>query len=354
MANRKKIILLAILFLAAVAMKASAQTTRTEGNISHVYKKPRVTKTGINIFLLADENIDSITAVEMPLSELVLRDEPWITSEDIELYDFSSHCIYFKEEAPPLPVISVSLKGNPFVVTADGQRCYLGSLWAPGSSFSPVPNIPLIDTINFTLPRDIIRIYYKSFVSSSEENRQMQDVRNDPRIMQVLIRDEQYHVGLEIRLENVELANKNGGSSLTYTYTMKNKDEDDLYVFDPNKMGAGLFHYYNNCPYIIPQDSEQSITADTSKIVKQPETSEKIETSWFSLIKSGELMTRTVILDAYPEINPGKYKCVFWFNSPGLQFSKDQRDQFDSRVWMGRIEAESDFKVNTRETEAEK
>ncbi|MBN1972873.1 MAG: M48 family metalloprotease [Sedimentisphaerales bacterium] len=295
-------------------------------------------QTGVNIYLL-----DGASA--QPLSESVLRDKPWIASEDIEMYDFSSHCIYLKKERPELPFKTVSLRGNPFVITANGQKCYSGLLWTSVSSFMPEWNTPLIYVPDFTMPGDIINIQLSPGLSSSEEDTQTQDVRIDPHIIQALKEKGQYHAGLEITLDKVDIRKTDTGSSLSYTYTLKNNDQNDLYVFDPNKMGAGLFHYFNNCPSLLPEGGGRYIAGDNDKIVKTPDPSDKIDKSWFSLIESGQSMTRTVTLDAYPEISQGKYECSFRFHSPGIRFTKDQRAQFDKRVWMGQISAKTNVNI---------
>ncbi len=311
-------------------------------------------KTGVNIYLLADETIDLKKAAAQPLSELVLRDKPWIASDDIEMYDASSHCIYLKKERPQFPFKITSQTGAPFVVTANGQRCYIGTIWPAGSSSLPERTLPLIDMTDFILmPPDIVRIQMSGLRLSSDEAQQIQDKMNDPRIIKAFKEKEQYHAGLEIVLDKVKVSKTDSGSSLTYTYTLTSKDVNDLYVFDPNKMGVGLFHYFNNCPTLFSEEDEHYIRGDNDKIVIQPESPDKFEKSWFSLLKSGQSMTRTITIDAYPEIPQGKYECSFAFHSPGTRFTKGQRAKFDHRVWMGQINTKLNIDVTKNNTSSD-
>ncbi|MHC4639224.1 MAG: hypothetical protein ACYTBV_17235, partial [Planctomycetota bacterium] len=60
-------------------------------------KDSHLSRTGVNIYLLEDEHMNLKTARTKLISQLVLRKEPWIASEDIQRYDVSSHCIYLKK-----------------------------------------------------------------------------------------------------------------------------------------------------------------------------------------------------------------------------------------------------------------
>ena len=98
-------------------------------------------ESGVNIYFLTDKNINAVKALEQPLSTLVLKDTAWISSADIERYDWSSHLIYLKKKKQ-LSFEGISVFGKPFVVTANDERCYLGALWVPYSSY--LPSCPII------------------------------------------------------------------------------------------------------------------------------------------------------------------------------------------------------------------
>jgi hypothetical protein len=284
---------------------------------------------------LADENIDLETAWTKPLAELELRKEPWIASADIERYDLSSHAIYLKNNKP-LPFRSVALRGNPFVVTADRQRCYLGSLWTHASSFLPKGTTPLIHLPSFTMPPDVILLEQGPRLSRPGEL--APDVRRDPRVVQALAATGQLHAGLDLSLDRCEVLPREGGSSVRYTYTLRNKDTDDLYVLDPDKMTVKLFRFLQNAPFLLSTRDRRGFQGDAD--LPGPFTPpEQLDMAWFSLLRSGASMTRTVTIPAYPFIPPDRYVCSLRLDSPGRLATRDKRERIDGRIWVGQIGA---------------
>lgn len=277
---------------------------------------------GINIYFLQDENLTLTTAKERPLSQLILQDKAWISSDDIERYDWSAHLIYFKRDMV-LSDKDVSTFGKPFIVTAGGVKCYLGALWALYSSI--MPDAPVI----LATPS----LYSDDIVCISLELLKKQDPRNDLRVKEALIKKGQFHAGLQCTLDRVEVITKNDSSSVKYTYTLHNLDVDGLYVLDPDLMGSGLFHYFTNGVYL--NNIVHHYWAENREVEK-PEPWNHWEKSWHSRIESGKSITRTVLLEGYPRIVPGEYQCTFQFPSPS-NIEKDRRKLYDGRIWMGRI-----------------
>ncbi|MBN1359079.1 MAG: carboxypeptidase regulatory-like domain-containing protein [Sedimentisphaerales bacterium] len=298
-----------------------------------------IAPTGINIYLLADENIDLETAYAIPLSELELQPEPWIASDDIEMYDHSNHCIYLKETKP---ASRISLKGTPFVVTADGQRCYLGSLWTAYSSYMSERTTPLIYRPAIVVPPDVLCIERRALLSDSGES--YVDVREDPRVLHALTASGKLHAGLNMTLDRVEALAREDGSSVRYTYTLRNRDTDNLYIFDPDKMGVELFHYYNPPLSLYPAAGGDLVRANTD-LIKPPGTPEGFDMTGLTLLRSGQSMTRTVTVPAYPSIPNGVYVCSFYLSSPGRLATRDKRVQPDGRIWVGEIVARLNVNV---------
>ncbi|MBM4024252.1 MAG: hypothetical protein FJ280_02445 [Planctomycetes bacterium] len=294
---------------------------------------------GVNIYLLADENTDLKTARAKPLAELVLRPEPWIAAADIERYDLSTHALYLKSPKP-LPFERVALAGNPFVVTADGQRCYLGSLWTNISSYLPEPGTPVIDasvvSFDTPLPPDVIRIQPPG--GRWPPGAAADDVRQDPRIVRALAANGQLHAGVEIHLDRVEVLPRDGGSSVRYTYTLHNKDTDNLYVLDPDKTAVKLFRFLGHAPFPRSTRGDGRFPGDAD-LPGSFEPPGQLDMAWFSLLPSGTSMTRTVTLPAYAHIPPDRYLCSFRFNSPGRLATKDKRERTEGRIWVGQVEA---------------
>ena len=89
---------------------------------------------------LVGEPEDPREALKKPPGQLVLRDEPVLTDEDIASYDWETHRITLREgrhlRLPERVVHEV------FVVVAMGERCYAGAFISPISSWA-APGIPI-------------------------------------------------------------------------------------------------------------------------------------------------------------------------------------------------------------------
>lgn len=303
-----------------------------------IYEERWDVDTGFNIYLLADEDVDLGTAATMPLDDLVLSDQPWIAAENIERYDWSTHTIYLKE-AVEWPVRQVPLKGMPFVVVADGKRCYLGALWSTFSSLTPTHTVPVVYYMrNFS--RDMFTIDWLLTVTLDE--------RNDQRVYEALLKYGQLHAGLLVRLDRVDVLLTNSGSSVRYTYTITNDDSDDLLVLDPEKMGADLFHHFHNGPS-LRVSGEQAIGPQQADPATAPK---ELDPAWLTRLASGTSHTWTVTRDGYPSIAPGSYECHLRFPGPDPLVTQAQRANTEARIWLGQIDVtlEVDIPANTAES----
>jgi len=295
-------------------------------------------RAGVDFYLLKDEQMNFETARSKPLSELVLRDKPWIAAADIERYDWSSHHVYLNRQVPiPVPTGQkhVLLRGTPFVVVADGQRCYLGALWALVSSFSPAGNVAMVNVFGGELDR--LAITWHSALKPGE-------ARTDPRahaqVSKALRRQGRFHAGLQCSLDKVRVAHQGATSSVIYTYTLRNIDEDDLYVLDPQRIDPAFFHDFQNGVWGRDvDDGTRFAWPNPRKGGPQPTPWEKLDLAWFSRLKKGEAMTRTVSMDALPRIFAGKYECVFVYRGYPGRVSNDQLQLRDGRIWLGQITA---------------
>jgi len=298
---------------------------------------------GVNFYLLKDQEMDFETARKMPLADLVLQDKPWIASEDIQRYDWSSHCVYLKKDVS-IAWNRINLRGTPFVVVADGQRCYVGALWSMISSFAPMGNAVLINGVGgISGQKDLVAL---DLMSALRRGERRVDVRDDPRMAKALRRQGQFHAGLQCSLDKVRVEYKKDTCSVIYTYTVRNADEDDLYVLDPQRIDPVFFHDFQNG--VRGREVDDNVTfgwPNPRKGAPPPKPWAKVDLAWFSRLRKGESMTRTVTMDDLPRIPPGKYECTFSFGSPNFghgftgYISKAERQLKDGRIWLGRITA---------------
>jgi len=286
------------------------------------------------IYFLDDTLLTEHDIVNTDIDSLILSSEPWLTHNDIDFYDFSTHCIYlkkdksyfFKNYGGEYYMFSPLLISQPFVTVSETKRCYIGALHSAGRSAAPV--VPYIDEMDVgAYPDDVIHI---SRVGSNDE-----DIRNNPEIMETLIEQDIFHAGLEIELKSVQLLNNSDTSTVEYLIEIKNNDQDNLYVIDPEKTGSKLFHYFTNGPYLQYYSEHSHLYSQYKEVyILEPYDSWNVE--WFSLIESNHSIQRTIILKGYPYIPDGNYTSYMYFSSPKL-IDKENRYISDGRIWIGRI-----------------
>lgn len=311
---RKKIIVLFILSLIIFSCEDGIDSKST-GNFA--------------IYFMKDSDLSYTDVYELNIDDLELSDNKWLSSDDIELYDFSTHYIYlnngktgFFSDYLDGEAIFTDFVTKPFVVIAAGERIYLGSLLSSLSSIRYAG--PSIMDFSITYyPEDIIPIEYGVMENGP---------RSDIRIKNALINENIYHGGLELALSDIVVLENSDTSTVQYTYTLTNNDLDNLYILDPDIVGSQVFHYYTN-GVVFWNDATHYIES-YYKITDNSEWS----TSWFSEIKSGETITRTVILRGYPEIPRLSYKCHFRYSSP-VHIEKSDRTINNIRIWLGSIQS---------------
>lgn len=289
--------------------------------------------TGFNMYFLKDENLTGSDVSNTNMNELELLKPPFVTQGNIEKYDTSSHVIYLKESVA-LPESEAHFLGKPFVVATDSTRHYIGVLWPMISSASYCG--PVIDVGPRFYPNDIIKI-------STGRIPMDHDFRMNETIIQTLKRYEVFHAGIDCSIDSVEIIENdslNNRCKLRYTFTIKNNDELNLYVFDPLIMGEAHFHYYHNGVFLR---TTEKIYQSTSGSKAPAENDNPLD--WMIKLNSGESITRTVQKSGYPFIPKGTYECGFRFSGI-FSLGKSEREKPDGRVWMGDKLAKSSATIN--------
>lgn len=293
------------------------------------------------IYFLADSNlkIEDITSPELvqqdssELASLEIQREPWISSKDIHMYDFSSHMMYlhgirddFIPGGDPFDVPG-SWYYRPFVVVADGQKRYVGYMEGSFSSaLWPFPKI--IPSFNYFYPQDLLTITWGWFNNPSDDNRYDSTVKESLKKAGIL------HDGLQLRLNEIHAIDNTDTASVTYTFTLINQDEDNLYVLDPDKTGIEIFQHYNTGLQLLKSDENRVRTAYLTPSLSpgnwKPE--------WFCKLKSGDSITRTVSAEGYEKFKSGQYACAAYYRSY-KKIPKEQRTTSDGRYWIGPTES---------------
>ena len=288
------------------------------------------------IYLLEDSELSYMEASEYNLDTLEIESTPWLSLNDIEMYDFSTHYIYL---STPKETIFEGLMNEagifdgfllkPFLLVAGQERIYLGEfISALSSSFGGC--CPHIDDIEQRIvPSDILPIRGCNIQG-------MPDVRNDSRIATVLSKNKIYHVGISVELKNVEVIDNADTASIVYSFEITNNDKDDLFIPDPDLMGTELFHYYTNGILFLSEDNHYYSSQYKKTIEPTPYDSWKTE--WFSKVPSKGTLQQTVHLKGYPQLPPGQYNCEFVFAGPN-KIEEGVRMCGHLRYWIGEVKS---------------
>lgn len=288
------------------------------------------------IYLLKDFSVEIYDILDTPLSELELEDEPWLSSDDIDFYDFSTHCIYLKKEVKSLFNESIDVLfprswwEKTFIVCADKQKIYKG-FFHPGPSSLWAFDIPHIsDTYQFAFyPKDVLKIEWHQ--SSVVPN----DIRKDNQIREALIEAGSFHEGIDINLISVGIVENADTSTIKYKFEIINNDSDNLYVIDPAKTGSSLFHWWTNGVILKNTETNKHFGSDL-KQVTHLDPILRWEPEWFTKINSGQSIEREIELKGYERIPEGNYLCSFNYSGP-TKIEKENRYTNDGRYWLGAV-----------------
>ena len=278
------------------------------------------------IYFLQDENLKIKDAVDMSSDSIRLQNKPWLTNKDIEMYDWSSHCIYLKKDKsafiPGYGTDEAKDAGfiqdwyyKPFAVTAHNQLWYLGY-------FYPIifTDKWLLPEINFKsisyYPLDIINIDYPWLYR--------EDIRYKESIKNALIESGIFRGGISAELDTLDGINFieiGDTSTIEYNIIITNNDQDNLLILDPDLAGSEIFHYYNTGIVLLDQQNNIYWSA------------------YYSLLKSGDSIRRSIRLKGYTYIPDGEYYLQFQY-AGHVQIQKAERKLSEGRYWIGPVRSD--------------
>ncbi len=237
--------------------------------------------------------------------------------DDIALYDSSTHIIYFKEAQSEFKEV---LQGS-FAFFDKGDTIYSGGFYPGYSSY--IPAGPIILSPPNMYGDHALRI--EIWIGNKP------DVRNNPRLIEILKEHNLLHSGLSGEVDLIEV----NDNVLSFGFTLTNHDLTDLLIIDMNKTGLNLFHYFTNGLYLRDQDHNEIFSSTIEHLTPEPWNSWKPE--WLSTLKSGESISFTINYPLEAPINPGDYRLLFEFPGLAYQVSKDELFQGNERIWLGDI-----------------
>ncbi len=271
------------------------------------------------------------------LDSLLLCEDPWLTHDDIELYDWSSHTIHLNKNKYELldeyfsgDTLIYPLKEQAFVICVNDSAVQKGSItpfFRAGS-----PDHPCITEIELRLfPKDQLSYFYPL----NYEN----DKRNNDKLKKALENLELLHQGLEVELDKVygiHFKDVNGTKSISYQIKVKNNDENDLYILDPEKIGSDLFRHYNNTIHFEALDGQSDATcSDYPAVDNPPDSSQHANLNMYQCLASGDSCSLKINVDHYSNFQNGRYAFYLWYCSPLEAMDHSKIILEDARIWTG-------------------
>lgn len=283
-------------------------------------------------YFLQDDSITIYNVLDKTLDDLTPLPEPWLSSKDIDFYDFSSHCIYLKKTKSSLfPQykntfeLLAAMPLKPFWIVAGGEQCYIGAFHSAESSLAAF--LPYLDVLSFDyFPEDVLPLR-RAWMGVDE--------RDNTVVKKVLQTESLYHAGISVELLDVSIFENHDIATLDYIFQVTNNDVDDLLILDADRMGPERFHYFTNGPVLSNRDLQRTYQSSFKEVIP-PEPYDAWDPAWFSVLKSGQHRSWTVRLKGYEKIEPGRYDCTFVFAHPN-KIKKKDRYVGSNRYWLGEI-----------------
>lgn len=244
---------------------------------------------------------------------------------EIELYDSSTHILYFKTYHPEFD----KLTNQPFAFFVDGDSIYKGEFWP--IYFSSHSSLPYIATYP---------LHYQNYALEIEIRENKPDPRHHPRFIQALKDRGLLHSGLLIKINSLET----NGSQITFSFDITNKDNSELLIFDPDKMGPNLFHYFTNGLIFRRLPWSASTTVKYPSLTPSPWNSWKID--WLSNINPGEKKTFVISYPISSPLGPGEYNVSFEYPGLSFQVKREELNQTTGRIWLGDLRVSKNFVIN--------
>ena len=273
--------------------------------------------TKIEIYLV-EENDQGFFNSETELNSLKTDEMPWLKHAEILFYDWSSHMFFLKNEKEKGKYAT-----RNFIVKANGESLFAGVFFP--AYMSSIPQIPAIWAHdNLFVPEDVVAFGQFGYSFTG-------DIEGQLDFKQALIASGLFRAGINVELVKVKRLNS---KKLEYTFKVKNIDVVNIYVLDPQKMGAARFHYFTNGVSVQVEQTSYFPNLESTP-------TQNIELDWYKKLHPGESITRTIELEGYHNLPSGKVSCRFVF--PGSQVEKGEWNRPDGRIWLGNYLTEKEF-----------
>jgi hypothetical protein len=256
---------------------------------------------------------------------LVAGDQVLLNHHDIDRYDYGAHIIYLKDHRRLSEILD---QPGTLTVYAGGEEIYTITR-QPGYS-STAPEGPFIWTDPTFYGDHIISI--QQIFPFQIHTGELDDAREDPRIVEALKNYGQYREGLQCGILSIEF---NSPEEVVLTLELNNRDSENYYYLDPGKMGLGLYHYFTNGLYLMDVNSNDTYTHQT--VYMQPDPWDSWDLDWMSLLEGHGSAEITLTYTNFEAVPGGSYWADFRFPGLANQVEQNELVQEDGYVWLGHL-----------------
>jgi hypothetical protein len=259
------------------------------------------------------------------------------SSDDIDYYDNSSHFFYLKR-TPDKENLN-KLNNSKYWILSDGEVIYEGTFI--GQDGDPCAGDSALEYINF-----VLRLGSK--YSSTTFSSAIPDPRLEKNFTDELKKQGKFRYGLECKIDSMIM---NSSGVIRIYYNLKNQDDVNYYMLDPQKIPADNIYTLYWELMLIPQEPE---------VYNYPDRTETIYTfnthpaplysdvmykhgwnkEWLTLIKNGE--TKNFTKDFYllkDSIPTEEFWTHIMIPGSGDEFAEPNEIQLnDGRIWLGTLE----------------
>jgi len=160
--------------------------------------------------------------------------------------------------------------------------------------------------------------------------------QDNPIVKDALLDAGLYHGGISIVFDNndantLRVIENADTSTVSYKFTLINKDVDDLYILDPDKMGVYLFHEFTNGLLLYNLATRRDHYPNWRKRVVLPSPG-YWSPDWYTKIKSGQSVQRTMVVKGYPYFTTDEYLFQFNFLGSWRNMEKEVREVANGRT----------------------
>jgi len=269
------------------------------------------------LFISSCENINDITNNDT--FRIEFSDGTFITENHISFYDSSTHLLFMKVN------MALNESVTDFDLLVNGSRIFEGVIHR--CELSTPPPSPHYISNCFLYADDIIEL---GFYGESG------DMRNNKEIIDAFKNNGLLRNGISMKIDNAEIITRGNHSEITCTISLKNNDNINYYVPDPDKMGDLDFNYYTGG--LLLKNKETSVTYPMRWTASNPDW-ENITINDLSVLEAGSEISFSFECSDYNKMEPGNYSARLRYSGVIPRTHNLDTEQSNGRIWVGNIYA---------------